>query len=622
MSLFATAWFPEIVARIFSERPKEEIWEWADRDNVFLDATMASEPGFYRSSKTPWTRRLQHLARRPYHNGRRVRKVAVKKSSQSGFTEAVLNCIRYFAKFMPRNVIYAINSATEALNIRERLVKTLESLGEEIFTGDADDLGRLKLTLRHMLVWFFGSYSAGSFANKQAPFCVSDEAEEHARLTGDTSTVDNLDSRMKDSDEGVHVVLSKPKMKGGVIDKEHSLGNQEIFLVPCPECGTYQELTLEKLVFSHCKTLLGEWDLDRVLREAYMKCEATYCGRPMTEEHKSAMVDNEYSRLPPMYGWLPTREGAPGVDPEVVSQHMSDLYSLSRSVSWGRIAIKLIQSKHDRMKRQGVYNHNLGLEWEEHVTKPTDLDVLRCKFAYRRSTIPWTPLALLLGSDVGKAYAKWAVTAIGPGGRDVAVIEWGLELHPDAIAHIVLNKEFPCVDGKSYRIMHGALDAKYRKEDTYAACMRAPLRLWPVMGGGGRLWTKSFMLARLPTFPDWLKMIQFNDRDFKTELYVVRIKREVPPGMTTEEAEEHRKTMPRLLVPENVDAGLIRELTNEHLEEDEESGEMKWVRKGPNEWGDCIKETLVLWRWLTRNRTPGEPVRPGPPAEVEEEEAV
>src|SRR5262252_7049081 len=138
MPLLQTAWLPELFARIFADRPEQRIWEWADGDNVFLDATMADEPQFYRSANTPWTRRIQELCQHPYHNGHRIRKIVVKKSSQSGFTEAVLNAIRWFVKFAPRNVIYAINSVVEALNIRNRLVKTFEKLGERIFTGNED----------------------------------------------------------------------------------------------------------------------------------------------------------------------------------------------------------------------------------------------------------------------------------------------------------------------------------------------------------------------------------------------------------------------------------------------------------------------------------------------------
>src|SRR5438045_2486786 len=104
-----------IWATMFADRPAEKIWQWAD-ENVFFDSTMAERPGPYRSARTPWTRRIQELIQNPVENGRRIRKIVVMKSSQSGFTEAILNCIRWFAKFSPRNIIYAINSQEESGN--------------------------------------------------------------------------------------------------------------------------------------------------------------------------------------------------------------------------------------------------------------------------------------------------------------------------------------------------------------------------------------------------------------------------------------------------------------------------------------------------------------------------
>jgi phage terminase large subunit GpA-like protein len=201
MNFWKTNLVAEIVARIFAPRPNETIWQFAERA-VFFDAMQAPEPGPYRASKTPWAKRLQELVQNPFHNGHRIRKIVLMKSSQTGFTEAVLNCIRWFVRYSPRNVIYAIDSRDEAGNISDRLTPTLKSLGEDIFTGDDDDEKRFVLKLRHMKIWFFGSFSAGKFANKQAAFNVCDEYEEHGRIAGDTTSLANLESRMKRSREG------------------------------------------------------------------------------------------------------------------------------------------------------------------------------------------------------------------------------------------------------------------------------------------------------------------------------------------------------------------------------------------------------------------------------------
>jgi hypothetical protein len=614
--LFKTAWFPALAARIFAVRPREKIWQWAER-NVFLTSTMAPEPMFYDSKRTPWTRRIQELIQHPYHNGRRIKRIVVKKSSQTGFTEAILNAMRWSAKYAPRNIIYAIDSQEEAANISERFRSTIDALGEEILNDDKKDITTRKMTLRHMIIWFFGSGAAGKFANKQAPLVITDEIEEYKKLTGETSTVGNAASRMKKSREGLLIELSKPKLKGGPIDKDHALGNQEIFLVPCPHCGTYQEIAFEQLEFKHCKNLMGEWDKDRVLNETFMKCAATFCApfetirdldseqlkslkrEPILESHRRWMLDDiepGVSRA----RWFPTGVGSKDYDPEIISQEMPDLYDTDNPRVWGEIAKDIIAAGGSHKGRQEVYNHRLARAYIPTTTKPEAIDVIRLKAPYKRRTIPWTPIALLLASDVGKQYAKWGVGAVNAA-DDIALIDYGSELHPSGLVKLLRDARYLCPgDGKYYPIWQGVVDAKHRKEDCYAACLEIPGRLWPCMGGGGPHAKQTLAWGSLPTYPEWFKLLTFNDREFKTELYIQRVKRTVPPDLDEEQAKEFLSKMPRLLLPEDVDSEVITELTNEHYEEDPETAEWEWIRKGPNHFGDIIKEMCVFWRYAKR----------------------
>src|SRR5262249_28992845 len=143
--------------------------------------------------------------------------------------------------------------------------------------------------------------------------------------TGETHTVDNIDSRLKNAEEGLHVVISKPKLESGIIDVQHRLGNQEIYLVPCPHCETLQELRHENLKFGHCKNLMNEWDKNRVLAEPSMVGKENgraengepVCGKPIEEYHKREMVQaaptrfNVEKRTWEVCGYLPSgRTGA------------------------------------------------------------------------------------------------------------------------------------------------------------------------------------------------------------------------------------------------------------------------------------------------------------------------
>lgn len=599
--MWTSRWLPKLFATLFTALPVEQIWEWAER-NVFLSSRDAAEAGYYRSSKTPWTRRIQELARSPFHQGVRVRKIFVKKCSQSGFTEAILNIIRWIAKYRPSNCIFAIDSREEAVNVRDRLVNTLARIGLEIFTGKDDDVGKFTLKLRGMIVWFVGSFSAGKFANKFARYCFADEVEEHAVISGDTDTLTNLGSRMKTADDGLLIALSKPKIKGGPISLAFDQGNREVWIVPCPHCGTYQPLTWGRVRFGHCKDLLGEWDKNKVLTDTFYDCAANESKGPddpdrcppIREHHKVAM--NAAGR------WFATAVGTPGT----ISMHMSDLYSMHAGSSWGNLALEFIDSKRDRKKRQGFYNHRLGEEWSEEVSKTEHGDVKKWVRPYKRGTLPFSPFIVLLGSDVGLDYARWVVVAMRDDG-EMAVIDWGSELAPSSVAEIVMNEEWPeaAHPEKRHPVNCAFIDGKYRKEDCYTACLSVRGKMWPCSGGESARGKQSFSLGRLPTYPKWFGLLSFNDRDFKSELYIDRLK----------------KAEPRIWFPTDTSDDLIEELCHEELVEDESAptaGMFKWVRTGPNHYGDCIKLICVGWRYLTKDRKPAPPKK----AEPEEKAAV
>jgi hypothetical protein len=91
----------------------------------------------------------------------RVTEANAKKSTQSGFTEAILNVIRWFITFRPRNVMYRIDAVDRARKIARRLLRSLKLLDPEIFTDDPDDIKTTEFILRGMELWFIGSFNPG-----------------------------------------------------------------------------------------------------------------------------------------------------------------------------------------------------------------------------------------------------------------------------------------------------------------------------------------------------------------------------------------------------------------------------------------------------------------------------
>ncbi len=678
------------LARAFTPPPDMEIWEWAD-ENVMLQNEDAAEPGEYRSAKTPWTRRLQELTRNPFmlvwnYTGAKwqrvpVHEVSVQKSSQSGFSEACLNGIRWRATYRPCNVIYAIDSADEGKKIARRLLRSFKFLDQSIFTGDPDDIKTLEFKLRGMELFFYGSFTEGKFANKQAPLRIADEVEEH----GGKGTLDNLDSRGKGAAAGgLQLNLSKPKLKDGPINRAFLAGNQEEFFVPCPHCKLMQPLTFfseerdvtfseeideirdeqtgeilglmprplplgekrkmktGRMVFDHCRNLLGQWDQLRILNDTYYECANPACvadgahhGR-ISEGSKRWMIDRG--------AWRPmVLDGSPGV----VSQHFNDLYSEDDSVAWGRLVIRWL-----KLKREGTegmktfYNHYLGKVWSETASATTTHDILaniagktlwfvdsqnsegqpvRNVFTdeasairhsatsktpvlrsacppYKRETIPFRCYrqserasgTLLLGADVGLTYTRWAVLAVAENLLDMAVIDWGTELHHTALLQLVQQRKWKMADGSGeLAVIKGFIDAHWDTTEVYKTCLASRGLFIPTQHVGGaaaqnvRLWNYT----HVPTYAPSFKQLVANKQRAHDALYIERI----------------QKKRKRLWFPVDVeeDQDFIDEMCGEEQEEDKR-GRMVWKDPAPrpNHSGDAVGAAVTGLGFLTRALQP------------------
>ncbi|HEY4282356.1 MAG TPA: terminase gpA endonuclease subunit [Chthoniobacterales bacterium] len=634
---------PLIAATAFVEKPNIPLPIWA-KENVFLDRRMTTRPGHPDPDEYPWTwefaeiMRTRHVWEKEIEPGvvvivdsgtegamfMRVHQLDGMKCTQSAFTENVLHEIRFCAKHDKQNVIFAIDNVKQAGEVNEiRLQPTLRKLGQNVMSTDDDDAGKFLIKMPGMLIYFLGSYSAGAFTQKMCELGINDELEEH----GTKNSVDDLKSRMKTSDRRLLVNISKPnkltrnqdgKITGGPIAVEHSNGSQHVYEVPCPHCtetnggrpSGYQQFVRENMKFGHCKNLLGEWDLTRVLKETYFEC--IHCRKPIEETWKRWMNHRDRRR------WR--RTNFVGAEPNHISFQISDYYGYDDSVRWGRLAIEWIKSKGNPEKRATYINHHDGLPVEVKETKTEIADLLLLRGPYKRGSVPWMPRAIILGADVGLEYVKWGVGAlrVSPDGGEgeCALIDWGKDLHPDDIARRIITQRYRCLENDmELRISLGGEDAKYRKIEVHKSCLRVPRRLFPTAGIRAGLSMRSISFNRPPQRPSWFGVIVYNDDDAKSELYIDRIgswarylkSLKLPDGEQVE-----KPFAPRLWFPEDIQhnslyggkAGgdkkddFLAEFTREHLIE-LTNGRFEWKRKGANEGGDIAKIICVIWRFFT-----------------------
>lgn len=614
--------FAEIRQEVFAERPNVPLPAWANK-NVVLSRRQSSIPGPYDPNEFPWTWEFQEIMRTrkvyedPAPDGSviirdppdspgdsatvaTVTQITVMKCSQSGYTESVLNAIRYFARHDPQNVIFAIDSRDQASTVNEiRLQPTLRALGAQIFTENKDDTSKFLLKLRNMLVYFVGSYSPAAFASKMAEFAVADELEEHALPPGDASNVENLRGRIKTSSRGLLVLLSKPKMAGGPIDVEFQHGSMHVPEIACPHCGGWQELKQDNMIFDHCKNLLGQWDFERVKNETYFRCEK--CEGKIEDKHRPQINRRENRR------WRRTNLLA---DRGHISFRMSDFYATRQLLpTWGILAQEYIESTGNQKSRQGYRNNHEGLPYEERATKTLPADILALRGDHKLGTIPWKPDLIILGADVGLEYVKWTVHAqrhLPDGQSEAAIIDYGKELHPDDLLTLIRTKRYKChEDQEDYIITVGGCDAKYRKDEVTRACLNSQRKLFPTAGINADLAVRSISFNSKPPHPPWFGVIVYVDRDAKHELYTDRI---AAWSANLQDPSQMAPQTGRLIFPQEINQAehwpFVNEFTQEHLVEIPTAHAAKqfvWKRKGPNHWADAVKVALVLWRYLTRN---------------------
>lgn len=576
--LFTRDWLPDILSTVFSPVPDVPIPEWAE---TAFALRKSPEPAF-RQSRTPWTRRGAELIRVPWSDGRRIRRVGVKKSSQSGYSESiVLNPIRWFARYSPRNCIVSVDSQKEVANISERLIPTLRDIGPGIFTGKEDDITKFKITLRGMDIWFAGSFSPGAPSNKFCPFVANDEVDLYEDIAGEGDTIDNFWTRAKTVDEGFQVVLSKPAMKGGPIDTFFHMGNQEEWEIECPHHGCRQRYPMlataqdwQRVEFTHCKELMGDWDLERVLRETFYRCP--HCGGKITDADKPLINSRAQ--------WIATAKG----DPEIVTQHMSDVPSMYAGSTLGHLAKQFIQAQDDREKMQSFHQQRLGLAWEEQVSEITAPDILKLRRPYRRGTIPEKGCKLAIGMDIGGiTNTRILVYAFNRAG-ECWLLDWSHKLTgPADVIPFMKKTRYPCAEtGAAQPIDFAFLDARYRKEEVYETCLLAPRQIFPCMGVSAR-GVRSISMEQVPGKPLGFAVLKFNKQDAHYDLYIDKVRNQKLPGFYW---------------PENLEDILIKEHTAERLIR--KKGRLVWDddHRRPNHYGDCTELALAGIEWLTGGR--------------------
>ena len=636
-------WIADLARGHFKPRPTEPIWQWADRE-VWLSTKMAARAGRYDSSRTPWTREPQDLARNPA-----VREVNVMKCSRSGFTEAFLNVIRWMPKHRPGNALYAINERGLARQVsKRRIIPSLESSCPDAFTDNKDDKGLSVIALKNMDIVVSGSGSSGPFMELWYLFILLDELENHLQ-TQDTTTEQRAESRQNDVEDGLIAKISKPEEAGGIIDLGYIRGSQKRYWVPCPRCSSgdsvkasrdpigqgYLILDRSGVVAGHCRENDGSWNLQRVIKETYRVCP--HCSGKIEEWEKFGMTNAGI--------WVPTpdkdrRRGPDGkpvpATPGIESYQISDWYSLHQRLTTGHLMAKHLMAFEiqptESAKKYFTVNHD-GWPWDvtEYKMDETSIDALKggrveqkevtltdgtkqvttvvlgTKYfcAYNRdgkfeTRLPFRPAVLSVHADKQKTCIKGGIFAWMNNG-DRYLVDVGIWQDEEHMFRTLASRPYwiskayrvnPEVDEPMY-VRCGRIDSGYRPTDVYKACLAANrgeygglehggFEVWPVRGEGDK------------DKQGGKKVLRFTKDYADGAEIVVRMfwDHEVKNNFYISRIQQ--RLSPRLWMPDNLPRMVYDELTSEKFN----SSSGQWEHPegaGPNDLGDAFKQTELFW---------------------------
>lgn len=331
-----------------AHEPLLSVSAWADTYR-FLSSTASSEPGQWRTSRTPYLREIMDCLS-PSHPAQRV---VVMAGAQVGKTECGNNWIGYVIHRAPGPMLMVQPTVEVAKRVsKQRLAPMIEStpvLRERVAESRSRDSGntvQVKEFDGGVLI-ITGANSSAGLRSMPIRFLFMDEVDEYpGDVEGQGDPVTLAEKRAETFSRRKILLTSTPTIKGlSRIEREYLESDQRRYFVPCPKCGHLDYLTWHEV--GHHRI---EWEEGRS-ETAHMLCGG--CGERVEERHKTDML---------LRGeWRATGES----ESRTVGFHLSALYSPLGWKSWAQCAAEFLRAKLDPFRLKTWVNTVLGETWEE-----------------------------------------------------------------------------------------------------------------------------------------------------------------------------------------------------------------------------------------------------------------
>jgi len=431
--------------------PDLTVTEWADAYRM-LPRKSSSEPGKYRSSRTPYVKEIMDAL----SPASRTQEIVVMKGTQLGFTELANNWFGYVADACPGPMMMIFPTSELAKDhSKQKLQPTimdtprLQNKVKEHKTRDSGNTIQTK-EFPGGILFLSGSNSGAFFRSKSIRFLFLDDVDGFDADIGGEGDPAELAKRRTDTFGSRKKIMevSTPTIKGiSRIERSFLESDQRFYHVPCPHCGEFQRLEWggEGADFG----IKFDRDAEGTPTAAWYECAK--CHERIEEHHKTEMLERGK--------WIPTQ-------PERVKRgyQISSLYSPLGWVSWLQIVKEFLEAKAFKERLKTWINTRLGRTFEEAGDQPEwNLLKARCE-PYGVLTVPLGGLLLTAGVDVQDNRLAVVIRAWGRG-EESWLVCW-TEIYGDpaqqqvwADLDALLSRPFDHAAGKQIHVLCAAIDS-------------------------------------------------------------------------------------------------------------------------------------------------------------------
>lgn len=356
--------------------------EWADKYR-YLGSTASSEPGKWRTERTPYLREVLDClsAQSPYEE------VVAMFAAQLGKTETGNNWTGYCIDYAPGPMLAVQPTVDIAKRFSKQrispLILSTPRLTEKVKSARSRDSGNTVLSKEFPggLMMMTGANSAAGLRSMPVRYLFLDEIDAYPDdVEGEGDPVDLAEARTRTFARRKIFKCSTPTFEGrSKIAKAYAESDQRQYWVPCPHCDAFQVLTWPQV----------RWPKGNTAGAVYV-CE--HCNEEIQEHNKTRMLERGE--------WRARYPGKGGG--RVAGFALSSLYSPVGWFGWSDAARLWELAKGQPDKLRAFVNTVLGETWKEKSVQPDESRIYeRTRGAgFERNKLAEWVLMLTAGVDV------------------------------------------------------------------------------------------------------------------------------------------------------------------------------------------------------------------------------